>query len=116
MRSSVTDPLSRVFAALADPTRRAIVVDLSTGALSVNDLVERHHLSQPGISKHLKVLEAAGLVRRGRIRQTRPCNLDRGGIRAAAAWLEEFRREWEGSFERMDELLSGLGKPGDHDA
>ena len=105
------DPLSQKFAALADPTRRAILADLATGELSVNALVDRHHLSQPAISKHLKVLEVAGLVRRGRIAQKRPCSLDAEGLKTAASWLETYRRFWESAFDQMDELIATLNMP-----
>jgi DNA-binding transcriptional ArsR family regulator len=110
------DPLSKTFAALADPTRRAILAELATGRLSVNELVARHHLSQPAISKHLKVLETAGLVRRGRVAQSRPCALDPNGLKMAASWLETYREYWEGAFDRMDELIASLNsseKPND---
>ena len=104
----MTDRLSRVFTALADPTRRAILADLSTGVMTVNELVERNELSQPGISKHLKVLEAAGLIRREKLAQTRPCSLAPEGLQAVTAWLEEFAGRWEHSFEDMDRLLAGM--------
>ncbi|MCG6858049.1 MAG: metalloregulator ArsR/SmtB family transcription factor [Salaquimonas sp.] len=112
----MSDRLSRTFAALADPTRRAILAELATGALSVNELVARHKLSQPGISKHLKVLESAGLISRGRIAQTRPCRLDPAGISVVASWLEEFARRWEISFDRMDRLLAEMKSGGGRDA
>jgi DNA-binding transcriptional ArsR family regulator len=107
----MSDPLSRTFAALADPTRRAILADLTTGTLSVGQLVDRHHLSQPAISKHLKVLETAGLIRRARSAQTRPCSLDGRGLKAAASWLETYRRYWDAAFEKMDELIATLNAP-----
>jgi DNA-binding transcriptional ArsR family regulator len=112
----MTDLLSLKFAALADPTRRAILADLSTGTLTVNELVDRHELSQPGISKHLKVLETAGLIRRARIAQKRPCSIDPAGLKAAATWLETFRSQWEDSFDRMDDLIAELKQTGGHDA
>jgi len=105
------DSLSRTFAALADPTRRAILADLATGKLLVGELVNRHHLSQPAISKHLKVLQTAGLIRRGRQAQTRPCSLDPEGLKAAATWLEAYRQFWESAFGKMDELIATLNNP-----
>jgi DNA-binding transcriptional ArsR family regulator len=110
------DNLSRTFAALADPTRRAILAELSDGALSVNDLVERHHLSQPAISKHLKVLEGAGLISRGRVAQTRPCILEPGGMKDAASYLDAYRHLWEQAFDRMDRFLATLKTTDDPNA
>ena len=105
-----SDNLTRTFAALADPTRRAILADLVTGELTVNELVGRHELSQPAISKHLKVLEGAGLIGRGRSAQRRPCRLDAEGMRPVLDWLSHFRAFWGESFDRMDELLVELKK------
>lgn len=105
-----TDALTRAFAALADPTRRAILADLAAGELTVNDLVGRHALSQPAISKHLKVLEGAGLIARGRSAQRRPCRLDPDGMRPVVDWLSHFRDSWVQSFDRMDALLVELKK------
>lgn len=104
----MNDPLSRTFLALADPTRRAILTQIADGALSVNDLVAANHLSQPGISKHLKVLEEAGLVRRERVAKTRPVHLEAEGLMRAGAWIDHYRKHWEGAFDRMDALISHL--------
>lgn len=104
------DSLSRAFAALADPTRRAILAELGSGELTVNELVGRYELSQPAISKHLKVLEHAGLVARGRSAQRRPCRLDADGMRPIVDWLTHFRDFWDQSFDRMDALLAELKK------
>jgi DNA-binding transcriptional ArsR family regulator len=97
--------LDATFAALADPTRRAILARLALGEVTVMELAEPFAMSQPAISKHLKVLERAGLVTRGRDAQRRPCRLEAGPLAEATVWLEAYRRFWEGSFERLDELL-----------
>ena len=102
----MADPLSRAFAALADPTRRAILADIADGSLTVSQIVDRHSLSQPGITKHLKVLEQAGLIRRGREGQTRPVSLDPRGLAYAAGWIDRYRHFWNGAFDEMDKLLS----------
>jgi DNA-binding transcriptional ArsR family regulator len=102
------DQLSRTFLALADPTRRAILAQIADGALTVNDLVAANQLSQPGISKHLKVLEDAGLIRRERVARTRPVHLAAEGLKPAASWIDHYRRHWEGAFERMDALIAHL--------
>lgn len=102
------DPLSRAFAALSDPTRRSILIALSEGGLNVNDLVERHHLSQPAISKHIKVLEHAGLVRRAQVGRSRPVVAEPQALVAAADWIEKARAGWNEAFGRMDELLDAL--------
>jgi DNA-binding transcriptional ArsR family regulator len=99
------DPLTSTFAALADPTRRAILARLALGEASVNELVEPSNLSQPAISKHLKVLERAGLITRGREAQWRPCRLDAGALKDVADWLEPYRRLWEERLDRLDEHL-----------
>jgi DNA-binding transcriptional ArsR family regulator len=99
------DHLSVTFAALADPTRRAILARLASGAASVGELAEPFKMSLPAISKHLKVLEHAGLIARGREAQWRPCRLEAGPLKDAAEWLEYYRRFWEQSFERLDEYL-----------
>ena len=104
------DSLSRTFLALADPTRRAILAQIADGAQTVNALVAANALSQPGISKHLKVLEEAGLIRRERVAKTRPVHLDVGGLRAAAGWIDHYRQYWEGAFGRMDALIDKLNK------
>ena len=104
------DPLSRTFLALADPTRRAILAQIADGALSVNALVAANHLSQPGISKHLKVLEEAGLIRRERVAKTRPVHLEPEGLKRAGAWIDHYRKYWEGAFDRMDALIEKLNE------
>lgn len=103
-----SDSLDATFAALADPTRRAILARLTTGEASVNELVEPFSLSQPAISKHLKVLERAGLITRGRTAQWRPCRLDTGALKDLADWLEPYRRLWEARLDRLDEHLRKL--------
>ncbi len=103
-----SDHLSTTFAALADPTRRAILARLVSGGASVTELAEPFDMSLPAISKHLKVLERAGLIARGREAQWRPCRLEAGPLKGVADWAEEFRRFWEGSFDRLDEYLREL--------
>jgi DNA-binding transcriptional ArsR family regulator len=101
--------LDATFAALADPTRRAILAHLaSSGEATVNELLKPFHISQPAISRHLKVLENAGLISRGRNAQCRPRRLEAAPLADAARWLEDYRRFWEGSFERLDELLEEM--------
>ena len=100
-----TDPLSQTFAALADPTRRAILARLATGEASVKDLSAPFDMSQPAISKHLRVLERAGLIEQGRQAQWRPRRLRAGPLRDIADWVELYRRHWEESFERLDAYL-----------
>jgi DNA-binding transcriptional ArsR family regulator len=102
------DRLSNTLSALADPTRRAILARLSLGQASVNELVEPFSLSQPAISKHLKVLERAGLITRGRQAQWRPCTLDGAALKEVADWLEPYRRFWEQRFDRLEEHLRKL--------
>ena len=102
------DPLSATFSALADPTRRAILARLATGERSVKELAEPFDLSQPAISKHLRVLEQAGLVERGRQAQWRPRRLRAAPLRDVAAWIEFYRRHWEESFERLAVVLGDL--------
>src|SRR5918992_4862958 len=96
------DQLSTTFAALADPTRRAILARLAEGEATVTELAKPFPVSLPAISKHLKVLERAGLIVRGRAAQWRPCRLQPAPLEGAAAWLEDNRRLWEGSFDRLD--------------
>ena len=103
-----TDPLSTTLAALADPTRRAILRRLAQGEATVSELAEPFEMSLPGISKHLKVLRDAGLVVQGRNAQWRPCRLEPKPLRDVAVWAEEFRRNWEESFARLDDYLSEL--------
>lgn len=102
------DRLSSTFAALADPTRRAILARLAQGDASVMELAEPFDMSLPGISKHLKVLEGAGLITRGRDAQRRPCRLKAGPMKDANAWIEHYRRFWEESFDRLDDYLQQL--------
>jgi len=104
------DRLSATFAALADPTRRAILARLALGGASVTELAEPFEMSMPAISKHLKVLERAGLVARGRAAQWRPCRLDAAPLKEAARWIEHYRRFWEQSFDRLDDYLRKLKK------
>jgi DNA-binding transcriptional ArsR family regulator len=100
--------LDAIFAALADPTRRAIIARLASGEASVTDLAKPFAMSQPAISKHLKVLESAGLVSRGRDAQRRPRRLEAKPLAEATKWLERYRRHWEGNFQRLDALLGEL--------
>ena len=100
-----TDLLDRTFAALADPTRRAIVARLADGEASVTELAAPFAMSLPAVSKHLKVLERAGLITRGRRAQWRPCRLEAAPLKDAAQWIEHYRRYWEQSFDRLDEHL-----------
>jgi DNA-binding transcriptional ArsR family regulator len=102
------DELDRTFAALADPTRRAILQRLATGEATVTELAEPFAMSQPAVSKHLKVLERAGLVTRRRDAQRRPCRLEARPLRDATAWLAEYRDYWEASYQRLDRLLGEL--------
>jgi len=103
-----TDRLSTTFAALADPTRRAILARLSLGETSVTELAEPFRMSLPAVSKHLKVLERAGLIARGREAQWRPCRLDPEGLRAVDGWLEHYRRFFDESLDRLDDYLREL--------
>ena len=100
--------LDATFAALADPTRRAILARLATGEASVTDLARPFRMSQPAISKHLKVLERAGLISRGRDAQRRPCRIEGKPLADASGWLERYRQIWEGNFQRLDALLDEL--------
>ncbi len=100
-----SQPLDTTFAALADPTRRAILARLAAGEASVNELAEPFAMTQPAISKHLKVLERAGLISRGRDAQRRPCRLEAKPLAVATGWLEGYRQFWSESFERLDTLL-----------
>ena len=103
-----TDLLDATFAALADPTRRAIVARLALGEATVTELAEPFAMSQPAISKHLKVLEKAGLVSRGRDAQKRPRRLEAKRLGQATDWLENYRKLWEAQFERLDDLLEEM--------
>jgi len=102
------DSLSLTFAALADPTRRAILARLASGACSVTELAEPFEMSMPAVSKHLRVLERAGLVARGRAAQWRPCQLDAAPLKEVAAWAERYRHVWEGRLDRLDDYLKQL--------
>ena len=107
------DRLSSTFAALADPTRRAILARLTLGKASVNELAEPFHMTGPGVSKHLKVLERAGLISRGRDAQWRPCRIETGALEQLDGWVGRYRKLWQGKFDRMDAYLAELtkGKP-----
>ena len=111
----MTDALSVTFSALADPTRRAILARLSRGEASVSQLCEPFEISMPAISRHLRVLEQAGLVTRGRNAQFRPVALDAEPLKEIAGWVESYRQFWDHSFDRMDAYLAELQK-GDPDA
>lgn len=100
------DALSATFAALADPTRRAILARLVAGETSVTELARPFAMSLPAVSKHLKVLERAGLITRGRLKQRRPCQLEASRLRDIEAWLETYRRYWDESFDRLDTYLA----------
>ena len=100
--------LDATFAALADPTRRAILARLALGETSVTELTEPFQMSMPAISKHLKVLERAGLIDRGREAQTRPARLNPAALKNAADWIDEYRKFWEGSFDRLGAYLQRL--------
>jgi len=102
------DPLSTTFAALADPTRRAILARLAVGQATVGELAKPFDMSLPGVSKHLKVLQRAGLVVQGRDAQWRPCRLRPEPLRDVSAWVDQYRRIWEGRLDRMDALLREL--------
>lgn len=100
--------LDATFAALADPTRRAILARLSSGEASVTELASPFQMSLPAVSKHLKVLENAGLIARGKEAQWRPCRLEVGPLKEASDWIEQYRKFWEESFNRLDEVLRRL--------
>jgi DNA-binding transcriptional ArsR family regulator len=104
------DPLSLTFSALADPTRRQILARLSNGELNVTQLAEPLKMTQPAVSKHLKVLERAGLIVRGRDAQWRPAKLQAAPLREAADWVEQYRQHWEESFDRLDAYLRTIQK------
>lgn len=110
------DRLDATFASLADPTRRAILARLAQGEATVNELAEPFEMSLPAISRHLKVLERAGLISRGREAQWRPCRLEAGPLKDIANWVEHYRRFWDASFDRMADYLKELQTPkGDPD-
>lgn len=104
----MTDQLTATFSALADPTRRAILSSLAKGEQSVSELAKPFDMTLPAISKHLKVLEKAGLIRRSRTRQFRPCQLNAAPMKEAADWMSQYRQYWEGSFDRLESLLSEI--------
>jgi DNA-binding transcriptional ArsR family regulator len=104
----MADNLSAAFSALADPTRRAILARLASGEASVSELAEPFDMSLPAISKHLKVLERAGLIARGREAQWRPCRLQAAPLKNVADWVDHYRRFWEQSFDRLDEYLRSI--------
>ena len=104
------DRLDATFSALADPTRRAILARLASGETSVSELAEPFEMSMPAISKHLKVLQRAGLIERGREAQWRPCRLSAGPLKDASDWLDRYRRFWEESFDRLEGYLRELQK------
>ena len=108
------DRLSATFAALADPTRRAILARLASGETSVTELAEPFHISMPAVTKHLNVLERAGLITRSRQAQWRPCKLEAGPLEEVWGWVEAYRRFWEQSFDRLDEYLKEI-QSGDDD-
>jgi DNA-binding transcriptional ArsR family regulator len=108
------DPLSATFAALADPTRRAILARLAAGETSVTELAAPFRMSMPAVSKHLKVLEHAGLIARSREAQWRPCRLEAGPLRDVAQWVDHYRQFWEQSFDRLDHYLKELQKEKKH--
>jgi len=104
------DPLSATFAALADPTRRAILARLSLGETSVTELARPFAMSGPAVTKHLKVLERAGLISRSREAQWRPAKLEPAALKAVSEWLDQYRRHWEQSFDRLEVYLAELQK------
>ncbi len=110
-----TDRLSATFAALADPTRRAILARLALGETSVSELAAPFHISPPAVTKHLKVLQRAGLITQGRQAQWRPCKLEAAPLHEAASFIEQYRQFWEQSFDRLDTYLQTLQtKENDH--
>lgn len=108
LAAATSDALSATFAALADPTRRAILARLASGETSVTKLAEPFEMSMPAVSKHLKVLERAGLIARGREAQWRPCRLEAGPLKDVSDFVEKYRRFWEESFDRLDAYLVEL--------
>lgn len=108
--TAAQDNLSAIFSALADPTRRAILARLASGEASVTELAEPFDMSLPAVSKHLKVMERAGLIARGRDAQWRPCRLNAGPLKEAAGWLEHYRRFWEQAFDRLEDYLREIEK------
>jgi DNA-binding transcriptional ArsR family regulator len=115
MGHMATDQLSKTFAALADPTRRAILARLTLGEANVNDLAAPFAMSLPAVSKHLQVLEKAGLIARGREAQWRPARLQAAPLAPAAEWINDYRRFWDSSFDQLDEHLRSIQKGNNHD-
>jgi DNA-binding transcriptional ArsR family regulator len=111
-----SDRLSATFSALADPTRRAILARLALGETSVNELAEPFAISLPAVSKHLKVLEQAGLITRGRAAQSRPARIEPEGVKAVEDWLEEYRKLWSQRLDRLEDYLREVQAKGDSDA
>jgi DNA-binding transcriptional ArsR family regulator len=111
MGLSMTDQLSSTFAALADPTRRAILARLALGETSVTELAEPFEMSMPAVSKHLKVLERAGLIARGREAQWRPCRLHAAPLREAAGWIERYRKFWAPHLDALERYLDRMEQP-----
>ena len=114
-RITPTDHLSLTFSALADPTRRAILARLAVGEASVTELAQPFELSLPGVSKHLKVLQRAGLITQGRNAQWRPCRLEPPRLKEVSDWVGDYKRFWDESFERLDEYLEQLKKENNSD-
>lgn len=112
MSATATDTLSRVFGALADPTRRAILERLSGGEAGVQEIAKPFRMTLPAISKHLKVLEKAKLIRRGKDKQWRPCTLEAAPLKDVSDWVGGYRQFWEESFERLDEYLQEIQSEG----
>lgn len=108
-----SDPLSATFMALADPTRRAILAGLASGKTSIKEISEPFQISAPAISKHLKVLEQAGLIVRDRHAQWRPAHLKTEPLQEASAWMDQYRQLWEDSFDRLDDFLRRQNQPGE---
>lgn len=113
MPATASDPVSRVFQALADPTRRRILLSLGDGPKAVGDVAEPFDISLPAVSRHLRILEEAGLISRGREARTRPSALRPEGLRPVEGWIERYRARWEGRLERIEELLDELDEGGD---
>jgi len=116
VKYAMHDPLSETFAALADPTRRAILARLALGETSVTELAAPFEISMPAVSRHLKVLERAGLIARGREAQWRPCRLRAAPLQDISGWIEHYRKFWEQSFDRLDDYLRQLKKSHAKDA
>ncbi len=107
-----SDQLNRTFAALADPTRRAILARLRSGEATVKELAEPFPISAPAVTKHLKVLQRAGLITQGREAQWRPCRIEAGPLKEAAGWIDQFRQLWSERFDRLDDYLQEMQEEG----